>query len=301
MSVAVLQRGAVVWESGLGRQDLEASTVPTSNTPYFIGTLSQVFGATLLLERCVDQDSLRVTDPVVRWTPGYPEPATTVGQLLTHRATSGSYAYDPGRFANLTGVIVECADVPFRHLLASDIFDQLGMTRSVPGRELGGAVQPGPVVFSPSEISHYEDVIGQLTRAYRLSGGKPVRSTLPTVGVNASTGIITTVADLARFDRALRDDILLEPSTRTMAWTQSGGSMPTGLGWFVQNYNGEALVWQFDLTKDAASSMIVKLPGRDLTLIMLANSDGLANTFGLASGDATLSPFVRTFLKFFAP
>jgi hypothetical protein len=47
--------------------------------------------------------------------------------------------------------------------------------------------------------------------------------------------------------------------------------------------------------------MIVKLPGRNLTFIVLANSDGLAAPFALNNGDAQTSPFVRLFLKFFAP
>jgi hypothetical protein len=71
----------------------------------------------------------------------------------------------------------------------------------------------------------------------------------------------------------------------------------------VQNYTGhnEPLVWQFDLTRDVASSLIVKLPARELTFIVLANSDGLTRTSALAAGDALTSPFVRLFLRYFAP
>jgi len=74
-----------------------------------------------------------------------------------------------------------------------------------------------------------------------------------------------------------------------------------GLGWFVQNYRDEPLVWQFDFTRDVSSALIVKLPARDLTFIVLANSDGLTRTSGLAAGDALASPFVKLFLLFFAP
>src|SRR4029077_4963927 len=120
---------------------------------------------------------------------------------------------------------------------------------------------------------------------------------LPPIGANAATGVITTVRDLQHFDKALRDYVLLTRDSLTAAWTQTGPSSLTGLGWFVQNYNGEPLIWQFDLTKDAASSMVVKLPNRDVTFIVLANSDGLTAPFGLAAGDATASPFVKLFLR----
>jgi hypothetical protein len=45
--------------------------------------------------------------------------------------------------------------------------------------------------------------------------------------------------------------------------------------------------------------MIVKLPARRLTLILLANSDGLAAPFDLAAGDVTRSLFAMIFLRLF--
>ena len=75
--------------------------------------------------------------------------------------------------------------------------------------------------------------------------------------------------------------------------------MPTGLGWFVQNYNGLKVVWQFGNTPGAYSSLILKVPDRHLTLILLANSDGLSAPFQLQDGDVTSSLFARTFLRLF--
>jgi len=304
MSVALVQGGNIIWEAGLGKQDLESNLNATPDTPYYIGNLSQIFGSTLLLEKCMEQDSLELTDRVVRWTPGYPDPAATVRQLLSHQATSGAYAYDLNRFTGLTSVVEECADLSYRHVIASELFQRLSMTRSVPGRQLSGVASPGRVAFSSEELARYDALVNQTARSYRLDRGKPVRSAPPAPGVDAATGVITTVRDLQRFDKALRNYLLLTQDSLVTAWTQTPGptsALPTGLGWFVQNYNGEPMVWQFDLTKDAASSMVVKLPSRDVTFIALANSDGLTSSFGLASGDATASPFVRLFLRFFAP
>jgi len=305
LSFVVIQNGKEVWRSALGKQDVEGNVNATSDTPYFIGNLSQIFGSTLLLKKCVDQDSLEVSDPITRWTP-YPESNTTVGQLLTHQSRSGTFAFDPVRFAGVTDVVVECADLPYRHVLANEVFNRLGMARSVPGRQLETPALPGSVRFSAPALAAYNEVISQTARSYRLDRGRVVRSDTPALAVDAATGVITTVEDLERFDLALRDGTLLTPSALTTAWTQASGGggtipLPTGLGWFVQSYNNEPLIWQFDLTKDAASSMIVKMPGRDLTFIILANSDGLTAPFSLAKGDATTSPFVRTFLRFFVP
>jgi hypothetical protein len=81
----------------------------------------------------------------------------------------------------------------------------------------------------------------------------------------------------------------------------NGARIPTGLGWFIQTYNNERLVWHFGLSQDAFSSLILKVPGRRLTLILLANSDGLSAPFALGQGDVTTSLFARTFLRVFVP
>ena len=73
--------------------------------------------------------------------------------------------------------------------------------------------------------------------------------------------------------------------------------MPTGLGWFVQSYNGQPLYWQFGNIPNAYSSLILKVPARHMTLILLANSDGLSNTFQLSSGNVTKSLFASLFLR----
>jgi hypothetical protein len=75
--------------------------------------------------------------------------------------------------------------------------------------------------------------------------------------------------------------------------------MPHGLGWFVQSYAGEPVVWQFGVGENASSALIVTLPRRGLTLVLLANSDGLARPFALSAGDLTISPFGRLFLGIF--
>jgi hypothetical protein len=67
----------------------------------------------------------------------------------------------------------------------------------------------------------------------------------------------------------------------------------------VQFYNGERIVWQFGVSDNASSSMVITVPGRGLTLILLANSQGLARPFALATGDVMVSPFARLFLSIF--
>jgi CubicO group peptidase (beta-lactamase class C family) len=305
MSAAILQDGVVVWDHGFGRQDVDANIAATPDTPYAIGQLSQVFGSTLLLRKCIDQSYARLTDKVIRWTPEYPEPTTTLVQLLSHTSPTGLYQYSPDRFASLTGVVEECVDLDYELVLAEDVLDLLAMTRSAPGQTYLSPTAEEINVLGQARVDRYRSVLRDLAVPYRVVSRHAQRNLeFPARHVDASDGIVSTVRDLEKFDMALDAGLLLQPSTRDLAWTQSyAGSvpLPTGLGWFVQAYNGQPIVWQFGSVDGAYSSLILKVPNRHLTFILLANSDGLSAPFSLSAGDVTNSTFAKLFLRSFVP
>lgn len=304
ISGAVIQNGVVIWEKGLGRQDVDGRILASPDTPYVIGGLSQALSSTLLLRKCIDQSYLSTLNPVQQWFPAFTEPQTLIGHLLAHAAPGGGFKYDQGRFAVLTPVIENCTNTHYRDLLTRDMFERLGMFSSVPGVVPAAPTPDDVEIFTPFQLTRFADVLRRLAVPYRVVSLKATRSDVPPPPVNAATGIVSTVRDLERFDLALRDTLVLSPGARLAAWTNvsvGGVPLPTGLGWFVQNVDGQTVVWQFGLVKDAWSSLIVKVPARDLTFILLANSDGLAAPFALENGDITTSAYAKLFLKLLAP
>jgi CubicO group peptidase (beta-lactamase class C family) len=300
MSAALVQHGVVVWERGFGRQDVGANVFASPTTPYPIAGLSQVLGSTLLLEKCVDQSYLSTADPVNAWNPAFPEPQTSVRDLLTHTApVVGGFRLDLSRFSALTPIVERCADVPYySRVLATEILDRFAMIDAVPSQTQG---TPSPIDlqwFDNPTLVRYAATLARVAVPYRVDrSGKPSRSDFLAQPTDAATGVVATVRDLAKFDAALSHGFILSPEALRAAWSSAQG-MPTGLGWFVQNYNGELVVWQYGVIKDAYSSLIVKLPNRDATLILLANSDRLNSPFTLENGDVTVSLFAQLFLKF---
>jgi CubicO group peptidase (beta-lactamase class C family) len=119
--------------------------------------------------------------------------------------------------------------------------------------------------------------------------------------LDAAAGIITTVRDLAKFDVAMdRNQIVSQASKEAMftpARSDSGQSMPYGLGWFVQEHQDVKLVWHYGWAPYAYSSLILKVPEQEVTLILLANSDGASASFDLGTGDVLTSPFAGAFLR----
>ena len=306
MSATVVQNGTVVWERGFGRRDVESGAPALPDTPYLIGGMSQTFGATLLLRKCVDQWGAQIDDPVIMRSPAFAEPQTTLRDLLSHVAPGGiAYEYALERFASLTPVIERCAQEPYRAALISEILDRFAMWDSSPDQIVATSTPEDVGVIDAGHRARYADVVAKMAIPYRVTSGRPQRNvdTAPR-RVDASEGIITTVRDLVRFDNALLSNALLAPATRDAAWTQAFAGdtpLPTGLGWFVQNYHGEPVVWQFGMTRGGHSSLIVKAPNRGLTFIALANSDGLNAPFALESGDVTSSIFATLFLRLFLP
>jgi CubicO group peptidase (beta-lactamase class C family) len=302
MSALVLQGGVVTWDHGFGRADLDSGERAEPYTPYAIGDLSQTFGATLLLRKCIEENAATVNDRVGDWVDGFPETATTLGQLVAHVTPAGSFRYDRSRFAALTPVIEACSRRAYRELLDDEIFLRFGMGDSAPGTAMAAPTAADRELFDANRLDYHGAVLRRMATPYSVdSRGRMTPTTLTPTGVDASFGIVSSVRDLARFDAALSHNLLLDPPTRQGAWTQAAAHLPTGLGWFVQNYNGHLVVWQFGVVADAYSSLIVKVPQRDLTFILLANSDRLSTPFALENGDVTASVFARLFLRIYVP
>lgn len=305
MSATVLQNGVVVWEAGFGSQDVERNLPATPDTPYYLGDLTEVLSATMVLQ-CIEQGRLSFDTPVAVQLPDQPPTTATVRQLLIHAGTTPDgplFEYSPARFAALAGAVEQCdKTTTFRQQMATTLLDRLAMSRSLPGLDAGVAVEPP--LFEPARVEAYAALATEVAKPYQVdSRGRPTLSAFPPDTLNAAIGAVSTVRDLARFDAALTDLVLLNEETLVNAWTPrpavDGRLRPFGHGWFAQLHDDEPFVWHFGYTPGVGSGLILKAPNRGTTLILLANSDGLTAQFALQDGDVTTSPFARLFLSLF--
>jgi CubicO group peptidase (beta-lactamase class C family) len=302
LAAAIVGTDDVLWERAFGRQDLERSIAARTDTPFHLDGLTQVFTAALVL-RCVEEGHLSLDDRIGQFKPDSPDANVTLRQLLAH--TSGPpgnllFAYRPERLEPLARAIRACTDNSYRETLAI-LLDRLAMSDSVPGPDIVRPELLAEGVPSPSEVERYSRALERLARPYAVDQrGNASPSQYPVETLTPAGGLMSTVRDFAKFDLALKKGVLLRPETLATAWRGPTGAdgrrLPHGLGWFVQTYNGETIVWQFGVGSSASSSLVVTVPARGVTLVLLANSDGLVKPSGLAAGDVTASPFVRLFL-----
>ena len=307
MSAALLRDGEIAWEKGFGYENLAARVRATPDTPYLVGDLTGTLAAALVLQ-CVEQRRLTLDDPIETYGLSAPEPSATLRQLLAHTPPGGpreTFVYSPERYAHIAELMEWCAPQPFRKSVAHRILNRLAMQDSVPGTDWKDPALPlADGLFDAAVVARYRAVLDRLAVPYKVTARTRTEvTTLPPVPISATGGLVSTVRDLAKFDKALdagTEGGLLQVETLASAWTPAavgGAASPMGLGWFVQSYKGEPVVWHFGNVPNAYSSLILKLPLRKMTFILLANSDGLSAPFDLTQGDVTKSLFASLFLK----
>ncbi|HJR05760.1 MAG TPA: serine hydrolase [Pyrinomonadaceae bacterium] len=307
LSAAVVHNRQLVWAKGFGFQDIANNIPATPDTPYRIASLTKTF-ASMLLMRCVEQNRVDLNSLIANYTSGITQSGVRIRHVFTHTSESTppgeKYIYNGNRYAFLTPVIDSCTGKPFRQALAETILDPLEMRDSVPGQDLEFPTPALASLFTPETLGRYSRVIARLAKPYALDGsGRTVLSTYPNRGISASAGLISTVRDLARYDAAIDRHLLLKAETQELAWRNAvnsrGQQMPYANGWFVQDYFGSRLIWHYGYWP-TFSALILKVPSRNVTLILLANSDGLSAPFSQALGgfgDVTGSPFAKLFLN----
>jgi CubicO group peptidase (beta-lactamase class C family) len=79
----------------------------------------------------------------------------------------------------------------------------------------------------------------------------------------------------------------------------AGEILPYGLGWFIASPQGERLIWHTGLWEGAYSALYLKVPGRRLTLILLANSDAIQWQTRFDEAAIERSVFARALLEAF--
>lgn len=305
MSAAIVRDGVVLWEKGYGFQNVTTRERATPSTPYLIGDATGMLAAVLLLQ-CVEHRRLDLDTPLGEFGIEIPERTATLRDLLSHRQADPQgepFVYSPQRYEQLTAVMEWCAPQPYRKSVSHRIINRLAMTDSVPGTDLRDPTLQLPEnLYEPSELERYRRVLDRMAVGYRTEGrGRTEQTELPPMTMSAAGGFVSTVRDLAKLDGALDRKLMLLDETLAQAWQPTTGhrgtGIPMGLGWFVQSYNGQRVVWHFGLVPNAYSSLIIKLPERNLTFILLANGDKLASPFHLTSGDVSKSLFALLFLR----
>ncbi len=306
MSVGIVKDQQLIWAEGFGFSDKEKGVAATADTPYEIASITKTFGATLLMQ-LVEQGKVSLDDPMSKFSSNYKDDRVNVRHVLTHTSegTPGDrYEYNGNLFDNLTDVVMKASGKRYRVLLSQNILEKLGTSGTSPGNDLDDNPANMSEMLGVHTARDYLGVLKRLAKPYKLYGAEEILLTYDSNhGIGTANGMVSTVTDLARWDIAIDRNLFLKKETQEQMWTSamsnSGQTLPYGLGWFVQPYQGLKLVWHYGNLPDLYSALLLKIPGKRITLILLANSDALSSPFTLGKGDVVRSAFACLFMRLF--
>lgn len=320
-SYAIAKDGRVVAAEGMGWQDHDGEEPTTPDTSYLVASITKTFaGATLIgmdADGVIDLDDefTTLSDWKERcaWLAtsgsvfgggtalddGYVPPKIdcaariTARQVLQMRAlgTPGSnFLYNPIVFGRLANWVEEKTGTPFDRWVRRYVIDKAGLKDIAAGwRDEKGAT-----------------ALVNLAPPFRYdSGGRGrfVASPLPNPEMNASSGIIASARSLAEYSLALDEGRILPRALLERMWTPAadpdGRPASYAHGWWTQPWRGQKLVWHSGNWPDAYAGLLLKVPGKGLTLVALGNTDGLNWSNRLQVAEVEKNPLALKFLELF--
>jgi D-alanyl-D-alanine carboxypeptidase len=295
VSIAIVRDGKLVKAKGYGLANQELSVPATEHTVYQLASITKTFTATAVM-MLVEDGKVRLDDKIVDRLRDLPPAwkAVTVRHLLSH--TSGIKSYtsvkdfsktarkDYGQRELLDLVVKEPLEfAPGEKWKYNNTgYFLLGMLiETVSGKAYGEFLSERifrPLGMTETRANDLRAVIQNRAQGYSWDGrtlhnGEYVSPTQPF----AAGMLVSTVADLVKWDGALGTERLLKRSSLEQMWTPArlndGTEAEYGFGWALRKVNGHRLI-AHDGGIPGFSTQLSRYVDDRLTVIVLTNADG---------------------------
>ncbi len=303
--LAIVRGEEVIFARGFGVADVEKMTPVTPNTPFFIGSATKAFTATLV-GMLVDEGRMQWDDPVEKHLPEFklavqskePNDRATLRDVLSHRTGFTRMAFlEINRGLSSDEILRRAPSVealaPFRqrflynnvHYLAAGSAAGVAAGTSWPALMKERILAPlGMTATRTSFREAWNDA--RTARGYRWDeAAQAVRPVTLEMGINvdgvAPAGAISSTAlDMTAWLRfLLRQGVqngkaLISPAALTTTWTTQtpiGGTAGYGMGWFVRNWQGQRLI-EHGGSITGYSAEVGLLPDSNIGFVVLTNT-----------------------------
>lgn len=317
LTAVIVENGEVRWEQAFGTSDDEGDIPATMDTTFSIASVTKPIAATAILrESLAGRLSLELPlsahegwEGFCSWFAGSGipfgsggvdtdgtsiapvrcDPAPHLAEILNMRANGaadGPFVYNPMAYARIDRAIEASGGRALRDILRDNILTPAGMSDVALGWQDPDGGSALRLLAPPFTVR--ED-------------GSDEKATFADDDLRAAAGIIASARHIARFDRALDRGGLL-PADWVDRITKGPPPPAKGdyrWGWFVQDWNGQRLVWHSGWEPDRYSAIYLKVPDKRLSLIVLANNENLWWGNPLTGAVVEGSPVAARFLELF--
>ena len=291
-TLAVQYRGKQYFLRGYGLADAGKHVATTTATRYAIGSISKQFVAVSVLQ-LADQIRLSLADPLAKYLPMLPNAQQITLQMLLNQTsglhsypstrehdwpTSGTiaaakllsivatdkpdfapgarYAYSNTNYLALSEIVAQVSGLSFADYLQAHIFTPLGMTASGNG--------------FPAQHDLAVPAGGQGDPEHPLSLDL----------FQGAGSVVSTAADLLRWDQALLSGTLLKRESMRLLWAPgkpATGTSNYAMGFVATAISGHREVWHNGLTPTAGGyNLNAIFPDDDLAIVVLSNGPNFA-------------------------
>jgi CubicO group peptidase (beta-lactamase class C family) len=292
-AVLVTQNGKVLLRKGYGMANLEHGVPITPETVFEVGSVTKQFTAAAIL-MLQERGKLSVQDDLTKYLPDFPTQGkkVTLEDLLHHTSGIPSYtgmaewipkmredlsvdqligifqgkplefdpgtkwAYDNSGYVLLGAVIEKVAGKSYERFIEDEIFQPLGMTHSYYGSWTD---------VIPHRAAGYDKENDHFINTPYLSMTQPY----------AAGSLMSTVDDLALWDRALTSGTLLKKESLDRAFTSgqltSGQLTRYGYGWTLHDLAGKRVI-EHGGDINGFSCDVLRIPEAGILVVVLTNN-----------------------------
>jgi D-alanyl-D-alanine carboxypeptidase len=316
VSVAIIRDGKVILARNYGQANVELSVPVTPDSVFKLASVTKPFTATAIM-MLVEEGKISLDERVAAYLPNLPRQwaNVTVRQALSHTSGLEDYLrvprwswqsswrqdltpdefikfaseapplFAPGggiRYSNtgfyLLGMVIEkVSGKSYGQFLTERIFQPLQMTATR---------RDTLTEIVPNRVSGYVFSDGTLRNAEYTSE----------TWAYAEGGIISTAADLAKWEAAIYTERLVKRSSLEQMWTpaklkdgsaaiigDNGAGKPNyyGLGWYIGEHRGHKIIFHPG-DKPGFSSTFTRFVDERLTVILLCNNSSGSPAFAMA-------------------
>ena len=280
LAVSIEKDGSTIYQNYLGVSNLENEIKLDSTVLFPIASITKIFSGILIM-RLVEQEKISLEEPINKYLP---KPilgdSILIKHVLSHTSQGkvGKEFYYSSRFGFLTNVIEQATGKSFKDVLNEEILAPLKLKNTFLLKDSTQIIEEKRIIAKP----------------YFLDDG--VENGFIDFGYSSSAGIVSNLADLAIFNRALDNNALLSKKSKDLMFSSFNTDLPYGYGVFNQEFENLKIVWAYG-QYDCYSSLFLKIPSENISFTVLANNNLLSDPSRLIYGDVTSSLFVMSFLK----
>lgn len=321
LAIGVVKDKQLAWSIGLGYADRNRTVPVTTDTPFWIASLTKTFVGLAYLH-LAHQQKIELNEPAAE-TPGFEglcnwlasstipfaeglncEARITIRDILHHQVNDppgSQFMYNPIMYSRLSrhlehkfGDGIEA--VEGRHNYLGQVIDKEILKPAKMGRTMA-------TMWDRTKL----DIYFELADGFKVdTSGRKTKLPRPDKHIAGGGGIVSTVNDLAKYEIALSEGVIVpkgaEEKLLRSADFISGDRSPYGFGWYFQCHEGVKLMWHGGWDPDSGySALYLRAPKKGIAMIALANSEnglwwGNSLTEAQVEKSALAKLFIDTFI-----